>query len=51
MRVLTILDRWTEGAGATIYLYGSCVRGDYTPESDVDIFVCWPREPTDKFAE
>ncbi len=36
-----ILADWADGVSATIYLYGSRVRGDYRPDSDVDIHIAW----------
>ena len=39
-----ILADWAATArGAQIYLYGSRVRGDHRPDSDVDIAVQWGR--------
>lgn len=36
------LADWAAGAsGATIYLFGSRVRGDHRPDSDVDVYVHW----------
>ncbi len=50
-RVLKILDRWAQGTGAKIYLFGSRARGDYHDDSDVDIFVEWPSDYNSKFVE
>ena len=37
-----ILADWAEPArGATLYLYGSRVRGDHRPDSDVDVCFDW----------
>jgi predicted nucleotidyltransferase len=43
-----ILADWAALApAATIYLYGSRVRGDHRPDSDVDIYISWgkPDDP------
>jgi predicted nucleotidyltransferase len=36
-----ILAEWTTGRQLTLYLYGSRVRGDHRPDSDVDIHIKW----------
>ena len=37
-----VLADWTAAApAATLYLFGSRVRGDYRPDSDVDVSVAW----------
>ncbi len=42
LRILArILADWAEGRAAIIYLYGSRVRGDNRPDSDVDIHIRW----------
>jgi predicted nucleotidyltransferase len=41
-RLVTILVDWAAPAtSATVYLYGSRVRGEHRPNSDVDIAVDW----------
>lgn len=49
LRILPILDRWGQGTGATIYLYGSRARDDFHFNSDVDVFIEWPSDYNDKF--
>ena len=50
-RLLSTLNQWAAGTGATIYLYGSRVRGDHHADSDVDIFVDWPNDQNAKFVD
>ena len=41
-RLVAILADWAAPAQkATVYLFGSRVRGDHRPDSDVDIMVEW----------
>jgi predicted nucleotidyltransferase len=42
----TLADWATPAPAAVIYLYGSRVRGDYKPTSDVDICVEFPQAQT-----
>ena len=41
----TLAD-WSEGTTFTIYLFGSRVRGDHRPDSDVDVVMPIPNPPT-----
>ena len=50
-RLLSTLNLWAGGTGATIYLYGSRVRGDHHADSDVDIFVDWPSDLNARFVD
>lgn len=50
-RILPILDNWASGTGAKVYLYGSRVRGDFSAQSDADIFIEWPSPLTDTFCQ
>jgi uncharacterized protein len=34
-----------------VYLYGSCIKGDYHEESDIDIAVFWDKDTIDGFDE
>jgi predicted nucleotidyltransferase len=36
-----ILADWANGCAVKIYLFGSRVRGDYKPGSDVDVYLEW----------
>jgi predicted nucleotidyltransferase len=36
--LMNILAEWAAGAPITIYVYGSRVRGDHRPDSDVDLY-------------
>lgn len=40
------LAEWSAGADVTIYLFGSRVRGDHLPNSDVDLLIV--PEPTNR---
>lgn len=43
-----ILADWVEEApGFEIYLFGSRVRGDHRPNSDVDVVIPIPRKPSE----
>ena len=33
----SILAEWSRGHAVTVYLYGSRIRGDHQPDSDVDV--------------
>jgi len=47
-----VVADWAAPAiGGTIYLYGSRVRGEHRPDSDVDLYVPIPRQPTREFTE
>ena len=37
--LMDVLAEWAAGAPVTVYVYGSRVRGDYRPDSDVDLYV------------
>jgi predicted nucleotidyltransferase len=37
--LMGVLSEWASGAPVTVYLYGSRVRGDHRPDSDVDLYV------------
>jgi predicted nucleotidyltransferase len=37
--LMDLLAEWAAGAPVTVYLYGSRVRGDHRPDSDVDLYV------------
>lgn len=39
--LVDILAAWANAPGVTVYLFGSRVRGDHRPDSDVDIHVHW----------
>lgn len=34
-----ILANWAHGRAVTVYVYGSRVRGDHRPDSDIDVYV------------
>jgi predicted nucleotidyltransferase len=36
-----VLSEWAAGKAATVYLFGSRVRGDHRPDSDVDVVIEW----------
>jgi hypothetical protein len=38
-QLMDILAEWAAGAPVTVYVFGSRVRGDYRPDSDVDLYV------------
>ncbi|MCC8948208.1 nucleotidyltransferase domain-containing protein [Bradyrhizobium sp. Arg62] len=40
-RVMEILAEWAADAPLTIYVYGSRVRGDHRPDSDVDLYAAY----------
>lgn len=57
----SILAEWSENTTATVYLFGSRVRGDHRDDSDVDIVIdfaggnaltseWWERNQADHFA-
>jgi predicted nucleotidyltransferase len=37
------LATWASGKAVTVYLFGSRVRGDHRPDSDVDVYMEWGR--------
>jgi predicted nucleotidyltransferase len=37
--LMDVLAEWAAGAPVTVYVYGSRVRGDHRPDSDVDLYV------------
>jgi predicted nucleotidyltransferase len=43
-----ILAEWGKGRTFTIFLFGSRVRGDHRPNSDVDIHIAWSKSAIDK---
>jgi len=46
-RLASVLADWAEPAkAATLYVFGSRVRGDHRLDSDVDVYVAW-KQPQD----
>lgn len=37
--LMDVLAEWAAGAPVVVYVYGSRVRGDHRPDSDVDLYV------------
>jgi len=46
-RLAATLADWSTGTTFIIYLFGSRVRGDHRPDSDVDVVIPIPNLPTD----
>lgn len=42
----TLAD-WSEGKSFTFYVFGSRVRNDHKPDSDVDVLAVWSDSPDD----
>ena len=43
-QLAAILADWVAGRPLTVFIYGSRVRGDHRPDSDVDIHIRWDGE-------
>lgn len=60
---MDILAEWAGDAPITVYVYGSRVRGDHSPDSDVDLYAdyikgqkeagdeCYERQRSDNYSE